>query len=196
MRLTKRMLGGGRGCGHPGLGGRLGLGRAMEPGLDFGAHLDGIDLGIEEHREVAQHAVGQLEIALDLVHYGAGGGVIEANVIAPAFVVNPVGELAKTPFVGLEHLAAAGGDQTLETLDTVFDLAFAQIGAKDENGFVAPHAAASLWMPAPIGSKEQGATLTPADPALQGANPNKLTKMGIRRAACGEDSDTRGPRRR
>ena len=41
-------------------------------------------------------------------------------------------------------------DEALETLDTVFDLVFAQIGAKDEDGFVAPHAAASLWMPAPI----------------------------------------------
>src|SRR5262249_2984838 len=125
------------------------------PRFYLGAHLGRIHFGIEQYRQVTKHTVRKLEIALNLVHHVAAGGIIQPHVVAAAFVVNSIRELAETPLVGFEHLAPTGGDQTLEAPDVVLNLSFAEIGAKDKNGLVAPHAPSLLMDLAP--KREQGA---------------------------------------
>src|SRR5258707_10000082 len=81
--------------------------------------------------------------------------IVEPDVVAAALAFDAIRELAKSPFVGFDQIAAASGNDALETLDSFLLWSLAQIRAQDKDCLVAPHAQSSFWIPAPSG--EQGA---------------------------------------
>src|SRR5262249_14818768 len=129
--------------------------------LYVGADLLHVRLRIYQNGQVAQDGVGELKVALDLVHRGTAAAVVKANIVAAPLAADTVSEFTKAPFVGLDQISTAGGDNALEAFDRIFLSCFAQIGPQDKNGLVAPHALTSLWLSKPPkGSKERNGIVT------------------------------------
>ena len=117
-----------------------GAGFDLSPAISKGIEDGYISVVIDQHRQVAQHRIGEPQITLDLVHHGPGRNVIEANIEAAPLTLDLVGEFARAPLLGFDHLAAAGADDSLVALDCFLDLGVARIRAENKNSFVAPHA--------------------------------------------------------
>src|SRR5215469_11861186 len=105
---------------------------------------------------MAQGLVHELEVAFNLVHPGAAGDVVQADIITAPLPPDSIGEFAHAPFVSLDQLAAAVADDVFDTFERLFYLTFPEIGAQNENSFVPPHKS-SFWIEttSPLtGSKE------------------------------------------
>src|SRR5208282_5705071 len=85
--------------------------------------------------------VRELQVSLHLVHHRSFRHVVKPHVVAAPLALDSIGEFARAPLVGFDHLAAALGDETRKTPDGFLDLWFALIGPKNKDRFVAPQCA-------------------------------------------------------
>src|SRR6476661_3311559 len=90
------------------------------------------------HRQVAQHGVVEAEGVLELTHHVLVGLDVDAQVVRLGELVDLVGQLAAAPVLDTMHLAAAGGDHALVTLQHGRNL-FALVRVDQQHDFIMTH---------------------------------------------------------
>src|SRR6476661_6036150 len=91
-----------------------------------------------DHREVAQHGVVEAEGVLELAHHVLVGLDVDAQVVRLGELVDLVGQLAAAPVLDTMHLAAAGGDHALVTLQHGRNL-LALVRVDQQHDFIMTH---------------------------------------------------------
>ena len=149
--------------------------RALLP-RRLAAHHDrrlGLEL-IDPERHETDHVLVDAHVALHLVHRLDRGVDVEEDVMGLAVLLDPIGQVAQAPVLGLRHLTAAFLDDVGEALGQGRDLLGGDVLARQEHALVERHGLGLLL-----------AVHAPGAHRLSGElpRPSRLGRQGVAGAA-------------